>query len=135
YAATVARRLDWQVIVGGHSGTGFVEPGRIGKSFIQLFEEQMYWRPAPDMLIVSGGHNDRSHPPSLVQQADEELLYRLERRWPLTQLVTSLRDLGLVASEQETEVTRGRTAPGWSGHSTRPDPAPRAGPGARRPGR
>src|SRR5262245_37475607 len=62
YASETARLLGWQLIIAGHSGTGFVAPGRIGKTFSLLFDQQLSWRPAPDMLIVSGGHNDWPHP-------------------------------------------------------------------------
>src|SRR5262245_38208305 len=56
YAAQTARALGWQVIIGGYRGTGFVARGHVGKAFGALFDEQLAWRPAPDLLIVSGGH-------------------------------------------------------------------------------
>jgi lysophospholipase L1-like esterase len=82
YAAETARRLGWQIIIAGHRGTGFVAPGRIGKSFSMLYEEELAWRPAPDMVMVVGGHNDWGHDPLLVAAYARELLTKIRTRWP-----------------------------------------------------
>jgi lysophospholipase L1-like esterase len=87
YAADTARILGWQVIVGGRGGTGFATPGRVREPFPMLFDQQLAWRPAPDMLIVSGGHNDRLKPPDQVAVAARDLLSRVKARWPGTHLV------------------------------------------------
>lgn len=87
YASETARQLGWQIIIGGHSGTGFVAPGRIGKTFSLLFDQHLAWRPAPDMLVVSGGHNDWAHPASMAGAAARQLLQRVERHWPTTKIV------------------------------------------------
>ncbi|MFA1540972.1 SGNH/GDSL hydrolase family protein [Actinomadura monticuli] len=87
YAAATARLLGWQVIVGGRAGTGFVRAGRGGEPFLGLFESQLGWRPAPDLLIVSGGHNDWRYPPPQVAAAAHVLLERVRQRWPGTHIV------------------------------------------------
>src|SRR5262245_36004318 len=87
YAAETSALVGWQVVIGGHSGTGFVAPGRIGKTFAMLFDQQFAWRPAPDMLIVSGGHNDWPHPSPLAGAAAHQLLSRIKQHWPSTKLV------------------------------------------------
>jgi lysophospholipase L1-like esterase len=87
YAAETARLLGWQVIVGGHSGTGFVAPGRIGKTFPVLFDQQFAWRPGPDLLLVSGGHNDWPYPASMAGVAARQLFSRVKQHWPNTKLV------------------------------------------------
>ncbi|GAA2093672.1 SGNH/GDSL hydrolase family protein [Actinomadura alba] len=87
YAADTARLLRWQVIVGGRGGTGFATPGSKREPFAALFERQLSWRPPPDMLIVSGGHNDRNRPPAQVGTAARDLLFRVKARWPGTHLV------------------------------------------------
>jgi lysophospholipase L1-like esterase len=87
YAAEAARRLRWQVIIAGREGTGFVAPGQIGKTFGTLFAEQLAWRPAPDMIVVSGGHNDWPHSFELVQTAARRLLSEIKQRWPGTKVV------------------------------------------------
>lgn len=87
YASVAARLLGWQVIVGGHSGTGFVNTGSVHKNFAQLYAKQMEWRPAPDLMIVSGGHNDWPYKPKMVGAAVEELLRTIAQRWPYTQTV------------------------------------------------
>jgi lysophospholipase L1-like esterase len=81
YAAYTARALGWQVIIGGYRGTGFVAKGSVGKTFADLFDEQLAWRPKPDLVIVSGGHNDRKHAPLAVAAAARQLLTTIERRW------------------------------------------------------
>src|SRR4051794_21896713 len=50
YAADTARTLGWQVIIGGYRGTGFVAEGSVHKTFLDLFNEQLAWRPAPDLV-------------------------------------------------------------------------------------
>ncbi|MGK5553008.1 SGNH/GDSL hydrolase family protein [Actinomadura kijaniata] len=87
YAAATARLLGWQVIIGGRGGTGFVATGGRGQPFPLLFESQLGWRPAPDLLIVSGGHNDWKYPPPQVAAGARELLQRARQRWPGTRLV------------------------------------------------
>jgi len=85
YASATARLLGWQVVVGGRSGTGFVVKRR--DAFLGLFESQLGWRPAPDMLIVSGGHNDFRVPAPQVGAAAHVLLERARQRWPGTHIV------------------------------------------------
>lgn len=87
YATDAARQLRWQVIIAGHEGTGFVTRGAIGKTFRTLFTEQLAWRPAPDMVVVSGGHNDWPHTFDQVKGAARQLLTEIKRRWPTSRLV------------------------------------------------
>ncbi|MER7546971.1 SGNH/GDSL hydrolase family protein [Spirillospora sp. NPDC127506] len=87
YAAATARLLGWQVVIGGRAGTGFVAQGRGREPFLRLFESQLGWRPAPDMLIVSGGHNDWRYPAPQVAAAAHLLLERVRQRWPGTHIV------------------------------------------------
>ena len=87
YAAVTARRLDWQVIIAGYRGTGFVAKGRVGKTFAMLDREEVAWRPAPDMMIVAGGHNDWQQDPRKVAAAARALLGGIKHRWPATPLV------------------------------------------------
>lgn len=87
YAAQTARDLGWQVILGGYRGTGFVSQGHVGKDFAALFQEQLAWRPAPDLVIVSGGHNDVRHSPQVVGTAAQRLLATIRQRWPNTRLL------------------------------------------------
>jgi lysophospholipase L1-like esterase len=87
YAADTARSLGWQVIIGGYRGTGFVAKGHIGKSFATLFEEQLAWRPAPDLIIIAGGHNDRLHAPVAVADAARRLITGIQQRWPRTHVL------------------------------------------------
>ncbi|GGV13635.1 hypothetical protein GCM10010182_37900 [Actinomadura cremea] len=87
YASATARLLGWQVIVGGRGGTGFVKTTNGEDDFLGMFELQLGWRPAPDMLIVSGGHNDRRLTGPEVAAAARTLLDRATQRWPGTHLV------------------------------------------------
>lgn len=81
YAADTARTLGWQVIIGGYRGTGFLAKGSVHKDFTVLFAEQLAWRPAPDLVIVSGGHNDRNHSPETVAVAARHLLTTIRHTW------------------------------------------------------
>lgn len=87
YAVETARRLGWQIIVAGHSGTGFVNRAKIGRNYAQSFDAELAWRPAPDMVVVSGGHNDVRHTPAEVGMAADGLLTRIRAQWPQAQLV------------------------------------------------
>jgi lysophospholipase L1-like esterase len=87
YAADTARTLGWQVIIGGYRGTGFVAKGQIDKNFLELFTEQLAWRPAPDLVIVSGGHNDRYHSPEAVAEGARQLLTTIQHTWTGTRLL------------------------------------------------
>ncbi|WP_245627872.1 SGNH/GDSL hydrolase family protein [Actinomadura oligospora] len=87
YAAATARLLGWQVVVGGRSGTGFVNPGSKHSTFSKLFEDQLGWRPAPAMLVVSGGHNDAKFPAAHVSDAARVLLQTAKARWPRTRII------------------------------------------------
>ncbi|MQA98636.1 MAG: SGNH/GDSL hydrolase family protein [Streptosporangiales bacterium] len=87
YAAETARILRWQVIIGGEGGTGLVSPGRHGNTFSLLFDEHLSWRPTPDMVIISGGHNDFPYPPSLVGMATRQLIQKVAARWPTVKIV------------------------------------------------
>ncbi|WP_084693355.1 SGNH/GDSL hydrolase family protein [Actinomadura atramentaria] len=84
YAAATARLLGWQVVLAGRAGTGFVSTGTGTVAFHELFESQLGWRPAPDLLIISGGHNDARYPPAQVAAAARSLLDLAARRWPGT---------------------------------------------------
>ncbi len=87
YAADTARTLRWQVILGGYRGTGFVAKGPAHKDFGQLFTEQLAWRPAPDLVIVSGGHNDRAHVPEEVAEHARQLLTTIRHTWIGTRIL------------------------------------------------
>jgi lysophospholipase L1-like esterase len=87
FAADTARRLKWQLIIAGQYGSGFVTPGRTGKTFGTLFDEQLAWRPAPDMVVVSGGHNDWPRSYDQVTSAARRLLTAIRHRWPDSRLV------------------------------------------------
>ena len=87
YAALTARKLGWQVIVAGQAGTGLLAPGHHGHTFGQLYDEQLAWRPAPDMVIIAGGHNDWPYPASLEQTSARRLVDRMRERWPHTHLL------------------------------------------------
>ncbi|WP_329426189.1 SGNH/GDSL hydrolase family protein [Streptosporangium sp. NBC_01495] len=87
YAARVARELGWQLITAGAAGTGFVNPGRVGRTFRDSFVKELSWRPEPDMLIISGGRNDRGIEAVRIENAAVHLLALVRRRWPHTRIV------------------------------------------------
>ncbi len=87
YAAGTARSLGWQLITAGGAGTGYIARGRIGRTFEQSFARQLAWRPAPDLVVVSGGHNDRRARPAGVREAVLRLVGNVRERWPLARIV------------------------------------------------
>ncbi|MEW2355364.1 SGNH/GDSL hydrolase family protein [Spirillospora sp. NPDC029432] len=87
YAAETARTLGWQIVVAGQARTGFANDGGTGETFSSLFGQQLAWRPAPDMMLVSGGHNDVRMRPEAITQRARALLEGVRKRWPRTQLV------------------------------------------------
>ncbi|RFS81046.1 SGNH/GDSL hydrolase family protein [Actinomadura spongiicola] len=86
FASATARLLGWQVVAAGRAGAGFVNKSA-GAAYLGLFEGQLGWRPAPDLLIVSGGHNDWRVPAPQVAAAAHLVLDRAKRRWPGTHIV------------------------------------------------
>ncbi|WP_433251052.1 SGNH/GDSL hydrolase family protein [Streptosporangium sp. CA-135522] len=87
YAAQAARELGWQLVTAGAAGTGFVNPGPVNRTFHRSFGEELSWRPEPDLLIVSGGHNDRRTRPARIHRAAKRLLELVRIRWPRTRIV------------------------------------------------
>ncbi|GAA5073342.1 lysophospholipase L1-like esterase [Thermocatellispora tengchongensis] len=87
YAALAAKRLGWQLITAGAGGTGFVNKGRVGRDFRESFERELSWRPAPDMVILSGGHNDRRVTPERVHDAASRTIAAVRATWPRTRIV------------------------------------------------
>ncbi len=87
YAAQTARMLGWQPVIAGAGGTGYLNRGRVGRTFQQSFDAELSWRPAPDVLILSGGHNDHRLPTLLVRRAAARLVWEVKGRWPKTRIV------------------------------------------------
>jgi lysophospholipase L1-like esterase len=87
YMADTARALGWQIVIGGHAGTGFVGQGRVRKNFTKLYDQELAWRPPPDLMLIAGGHNDVAYKPEQVSAAARELLTKVGQRWPRTKVV------------------------------------------------
>ncbi|MCF6472511.1 SGNH/GDSL hydrolase family protein [Nonomuraea sp. MG754425] len=87
YASQAARLMGGQPIIAGAGGTGFCNEGRAGRTFQRSFEEELAWRPPPDLLVISGGHNDRRWSAELVRQAAASLLSEVRTQWPQTRTV------------------------------------------------
>lgn len=87
YAAHTGRLMGWQPIIAGAGGTGFCNAGRVGRTFERSYELELAWRPAPDLLVISGGHNDRRWSPDEVRDAAAALLGKVRARWPETETV------------------------------------------------
>ncbi|NJP91983.1 SGNH/GDSL hydrolase family protein [Nonomuraea sp. FMUSA5-5] len=87
YATQAARLLGGQPIIAGAAGTGFCNEGRAGRTFQRSYEEELAWRPAPDLLVIAGGHNDRRWSPEQVRGAAASLLAEVRAHWPRTRTV------------------------------------------------
>ncbi|WP_158578459.1 SGNH/GDSL hydrolase family protein [Spongiactinospora rosea] len=87
YLAAAARQLGWQPVIAGAAGTGYLNRGKAGRNFLASFTEELSWRPAPDMLIVSGGHNDRRWAPARIEAACHRLLVTVKKQWPRTRVI------------------------------------------------
>ncbi|GAA3205612.1 SGNH/GDSL hydrolase family protein [Nonomuraea roseoviolacea] len=87
YACQAARLLGWQPVVAGAGGTGYLNRGRAGRTFQQSYEQELAWRPAPDVLVVSGGHNDQRWSTAQVGRAATRLVREARAGWPATRIV------------------------------------------------
>ncbi|NUW45809.1 SGNH/GDSL hydrolase family protein [Nonomuraea rhodomycinica] len=87
YACQAARLLGWQPVIAGAGGTGYLNRGRAGRTFQQSYEEELAWRPAPDVLVVSGGHNDQRWSTGQVGRAAARLVRDARAGWPATRIV------------------------------------------------
>ncbi|MFI6922059.1 SGNH/GDSL hydrolase family protein [Nonomuraea spiralis] len=86
YASESARLLGWQPVIAGAGGTGYLNKGKVGRTFRRSFEEELAWRPPPDVLVISGGHNDQRWSTTQVGRAAAELLAEIRHRWPVTRV-------------------------------------------------
>lgn len=135
YAAQAARTLGWQLVTAGAAGTGFVNPSRVRRTFQQSFEQELSWRPAPDLLIISGGHNDHTADPGRVYGAAKRLLVTVRLRWPQTRIVVigpiwmgreprwlpAVRDAVAVAADEEATVFLDPLGRSWGRGAILPD--------------
>ncbi|SDL00859.1 Lysophospholipase L1 [Nonomuraea maritima] len=87
YASETARLMGGQPIIAGASGTGYLSEGRVGRTFQRSFEVELAWRPAPDLLVIAGGHNDRRWSAVKVRKAADRLLAEVRGHWPGTDVV------------------------------------------------
>ncbi|WP_343954040.1 SGNH/GDSL hydrolase family protein [Nonomuraea longicatena] len=87
YAAETARLLGAQPVIAGAGSTGYLNRGRVGRDFLTSFEVELSWRPAPEVLVISGGHNDRRWGTPVLRQAASRLLWTVKARWPRTRVV------------------------------------------------
>ncbi|MFC4118455.1 SGNH/GDSL hydrolase family protein [Nonomuraea zeae] len=87
YASETARLLGWQPVIAGAGGTGYLNGGRVGRTFRRSFEVELAWRPQPDVLVLSGGHNDQRWSSVRVGRAAERLVEDVRARWPGTRIV------------------------------------------------
>lgn len=87
YACEAARLLGWQPVIAGAGGTGYLSRGRAGRTFQESFEAELAWRPAPDVLVISGGHNDLRWATPDVRRAAARLAATAGARWPHTRIV------------------------------------------------
>ncbi|WP_018657494.1 SGNH/GDSL hydrolase family protein [Actinomadura flavalba] len=85
YAAETARLLGWQIIIGGNPGSGYAAGG--AKAFGPLFQAQFAWRPAPDLVLLAGGHNDVVLPGPAVAAKAKELVAIVRQRYPRAKIV------------------------------------------------
>lgn len=86
YMDRAADQLGWDHVNFGMGGTGYVNPGADGST---NFGGQV-WRAvnlAPDVLIVSGGINDRKYPAEQVKVAASALLKDVKAKLPKTKVV------------------------------------------------
>lgn len=87
YASVLARRQGWRTALAGYPFAGFVHRDRRGRDYADLFRRQLARRPAPDLLVIAGAHNDRTKPPRRVRKKAYALLAGVHRHWPRTRLV------------------------------------------------
>ncbi|WP_345558391.1 SGNH/GDSL hydrolase family protein [Nonomuraea rosea] len=87
YASETGRLLGWQPVIAGAGGTGYLNGGRVGRTFQRSFEVELAWRPQPDVLVLSGGHNDQRWSTVRVGRAAERLVEDVRAHWPGTRIV------------------------------------------------
>lgn len=87
YASVLGRQKGWRTTVAGYAFAGFVHTDRHGRDYADLFRRELAGRPAPDLLVISGAHNDRSEPSHRIRVKASALLAGVHRHWPRTKLV------------------------------------------------
>ena len=87
YASVLARAKGWRTSVAGYAFAGFVHTDRYGRDYADLFRRELARRPAPDLLVIAGAHNDRREPSHRIRVKTAALLTGIHRHWPHTRLV------------------------------------------------
>lgn len=87
YASVLARRQGWRTVIAGYPFAGFVHRDKRGRDYADLFRSRLANRPAPNMLVIAGAHNDRTEPARRVRAKAAALLTGVHRHWPRTRLV------------------------------------------------
>lgn len=87
YASVLGRREGWRTAVVGYPFAGFVHTDRDGRDYADLFRQQLGNLPAPNMLVISGAHNDRTEPSRAIRTKAALLIAGVHHRWPRTRIV------------------------------------------------
>lgn len=87
YASVLGRREGWRTSVVGYPYAGFVHRDKAGRDYADLFRQQLGNLPAPNTLVISGAHNDRTEPSRYIRTKAALLIAGVHHRWPATRIV------------------------------------------------
>jgi len=85
FAELLGRQLGGPYVVDGQAGTGFTAGGR--SSFPARVARLVTSGPAPDLVVVEGGHEDHAASAQELRAAVRTTVERLDRAWPDAQVV------------------------------------------------
>jgi acyl-CoA thioesterase-1 len=86
-ALTAARDLGWDVTVDAGPGTGYVNGGKQGRTYLQRLSRRGVLSPAYDVVLLEGGTNDlRADPATMLARTTRTVRY-VRSRLPHAQIV------------------------------------------------
>src|SRR5262249_3267572 len=89
YAQRLADLMRWEVWSSGVGGTGYLNPGPVGRVRFRDRVQTDVIANSPDIVIVAGGLNDNFYPPAAVQAEAEALYDTISTNLPSTKLVVA----------------------------------------------
>jgi lysophospholipase L1-like esterase len=86
-ALTAARELGWDVTVDAGPGTGYVNCGKQGRTYLQRLSRHGVLSPAYDVVLLEGGTNDLRADPATMPARTTQTVRYVRSRLPHAQIV------------------------------------------------
>ncbi|HZJ06364.1 MAG TPA: SGNH/GDSL hydrolase family protein [Nocardioidaceae bacterium] len=87
FASVTASDLGWtKPVIDGEAGTGYVQAGQTGATYLQRFRE-LELPVQPEVVVLEGTINDQAAAPELLRTAVSQLIAEARGRYPAAEIV------------------------------------------------